>query len=205
MRELKTEKIPIRVIVSVGLILAILIFGSIIVILVNPGSRTATIIGGYQTYFGGVIALIAALITVVVIYAAASLPVRAENARILERRISDREIGAAILSGAINAMISELLSASIELEHTDSAVEYALPEIAIPELLRNLAIYSTQPASVAKDATYVVSRISFLNALGAQQKISKEDRERLNDIIKAIIEHTQKLLDDLGVDRIAWE
>jgi len=201
MRGLNTEKAVIVITAFTGLIFAVVIVGTVLEIFDDPESKTSTVIEGYQTYFGGVLALVAAMITVGGVYAAATLPMRAENARIAEQRLKNQEIGAAIIFAEVTGVKAQLMVQTLHFEENGSDPDWVFPGISIPEHLRNFETIATQPPSMATDVARFMSLLAQLN--GFTKVHIEGDRDVVYRLIQTATTDGTALEDRLKTDIIS--
>ena len=148
-----------------GAILLVFVVGGVLEIFDDPESRTSDVIYRYQTCLAGAVAVPAAVVTVLGVYAAANMPVAAEEQRRRQQRIRDQRIGAAVLAGEITTAIVELIKVKAEIEDADDPAEFAFPPFPIPEHLRSFEVIATQIPEVAHLTAVFVSDMTFRSAL----------------------------------------
>lgn len=167
-KEIKSKRfaITLAIAIAIGVGLTALVIFSVIEIFDDPKSNTSTVIKGFQTYLGGAITLLAATITVLGVYMAATLPIRADRAR-EERNSKRREsIFAVVLIAEMEAVTTALVGLESALEHTMAGFPAAQVEgIVIPEQLRSMEVISSQSWAIAASISEFLYHVAKINAL----------------------------------------
>lgn len=178
-----------------GLVLAVLIIGSVIAIFDDPNSKTSRTISGFETYLGAVIAFSAALLTVVVIYVSAKLQVDADHRRHIEQQIRLEKAGAAVLLAQIRAMGTALdVARQFYVTYLNSE-QKDRREIPIPILFADYSVISSQSIEVATVISDIISKVMYLNEIARIGTISNTSDER-DENLRLIDEVLSEARDD---------
>ena len=189
MKQSTRENFLILTVAVIALSLLIVVVGSVVEIFDDAKSRTSMVISRYQTYLGAVVALLAAMITVVGIFVAAQLPIRDENRRAVDKRKIRAKVGAAILAAEIGGMVSGL-EAQLEFIRGQQALGFSEIEVsAIPvsAQLSEMDILETQSFEFCSEITVFICAVARVNAFGRGYIVgnTKTFEDKINDAILA--------------------
>jgi len=158
-----------------SVLVLILVVGSVFEIFDDPGSRTSNIIESFATYFGGVLALFAAILTVGGVYVSTRITLRdAANER---RNTHKRRQGAArhVLKGELMGVHAQLIMLQTLLggeqvtnDDGNSNPLIRMFEIELSPQLQSFEFLQELPAECQTNVMAFLSNIRALNGLEGQ-------------------------------------